>query len=359
MKLFTTSCLKLFILFFLLHGVSFGTENGIYPKELHEGVIAGKNLLLEGKYLESTDYFLSLYRRFPTFPVGALGAMLAYQAVMIENSDYTYEEEYERVVELSSHDLKNALRGNPGDPWTLLLSGGSKGVQGMFHAQKGEWLKAFMYGIDGVGFIKEALQKNPNLADGYLGLGLYHYWRSAKRLIRFIPFIGDKREQGIKEIKIALSRGTYTREIAEFALVYIYEREKNYTLALELSRDLSRRYPQNALFRIVTGKILRRALKHKEALQEFESLWAIYPQKPVVLYQLGISQFYEGSRLDLAEENLRAFLNSSHSNQKLIAFAHFTLGNIYDKQGKKELALREWNTASRLNPNLKGKKGDM
>ena len=68
------------------------------------------------------------------------------------------------------------------------------------------------------------MDKEPNLFDVYLGLGLYHYWRTARSpFIQLIAFwIPDKRELGLRQLEFVIDHGLYAPNQASYALVVSY-----------------------------------------------------------------------------------------------------------------------------------------
>lgn len=72
---------------------------------------------------------------------------------------------------------------------------------------------------------------------------------------------------------------------------------------------------------------------------------------PVALYHVGRTASLSGQRLDRGAEALRQYLASRPSDtDPSLASAHFRLGLIYEKQGKRDLARQEFETTVRLDP---------
>lgn len=95
--------------------------------------------------------------------------------------------------------------------------------------------------------------------------------------------------------------------------------------------------------------------------KQFDKAWAILdarlkakPDDMSALFGVGRTGALSGQNLDRAEKALKTYIASPPAvNAIAPANAHFRLGNVYEKQGKKDLARAEYNTALQLNPKLK------
>ena len=82
-----------------------------------------------------------------------------------------------------------------------------------------------------------------------LVVGTYYYWSSRKTaFLRWLPFIKDDRELGIKMLIVGAERSEYNRFAAMSALVSIYLDAENYKQVEEWSRRGLKSYPENRIF---------------------------------------------------------------------------------------------------------------
>lgn len=108
----------------------------------------------------------------------------------------------------------------------------------------------------------EALQRDPNLTDAYLGLGIYNYFVDTLptiiKLLRFlIALPGGDRVEGLKQLNEVAEKGTLAKPEAKFYLAKDYTRksEGQYAKALGLFQELSNQYPQNPLWKMLVGSV--------------------------------------------------------------------------------------------------------
>jgi pentatricopeptide repeat protein len=134
--------------------------------------------------------------------------MTRYQRELDENVQF--------AIEKGNHLLKKGK-----DPWVLFYVGASYGYRAFNRFRKHDWIGAYGDGKKGIKLLGEALKLDPKIYDVYLGLGSYHYWRTAKSdFIRIIAFwIPDKRELGLRQLEFSSLYGTYSRTEASYALI--------------------------------------------------------------------------------------------------------------------------------------------
>ncbi|HEY4682978.1 MAG TPA: hypothetical protein VIH17_06980 [Candidatus Acidoferrales bacterium] len=118
-------------------------------------------------------------------------------------------------------------------------------------------------------------QLDPNLADAYLGLGLYNYYVDTlsfiARIVRvFMGLPGGDKKTGTKQLELAAAKGRLISVEADFYLAKClrnYDRE--YARSTALFEKLVASYPANPLFRIMLAGNLIRVNQLDRAEKEF------------------------------------------------------------------------------------------
>jgi tetratricopeptide (TPR) repeat protein len=154
-----------------------------------------------------------------------------------------------------------------------------------FYAGMGDALTARLYGLRGEGrntaragvrareHLLRALEKNPDLADADLGLGLYNYYidtlSAAARMLRFFMGIpGGSKKDGIAELQHAIAQSVLVAPEARFYLaINLHNYDQQYEHALEVISPLVEKYPSNPLFQLVQGDLFAK-LGRKEQARE-------------------------------------------------------------------------------------------
>lgn len=110
--------------------------------------------------------------------------------------------------------------------------------------------------------LMNSLQRDPNLADANLGLGIYNFYvdtlPTPLKLLRYlIALPSGNRELGIQELQQAAEKGELTKAEAKFYLAKDFSRddEKKYGQSLELFDQLATEYPHNPLWQLVSASM--------------------------------------------------------------------------------------------------------
>jgi tetratricopeptide (TPR) repeat protein len=182
--------------------VSSGAEPAASP-EFHDVILRGIEFLEHDNYESALETFENLKERHPRHPAPHFFKAVAYQQWMTTFRLKRYQKEMEENIQLA--------------------------------IQKG---KALLY-IDakrGMASLRKALEREPALYDAYLGLGSYHYWRTAKsNFIRIIAFwVPDQRELGLRQLEFCAAQGLYARYEAIYNLIVAYFDYGKYEKAFEV-----------------------------------------------------------------------------------------------------------------------------
>jgi len=105
------------------------------------------------------------------------------------------------------------------------------------------------------------LELDPQMTDAYTGLGLYNYYvdtlSTMARVLRFFMGIpgGDKQE-GIRQLKIAMNNGPLTGVEARFYLAKnLRTYDQQYSQAADILTPLVQEYPTNSTFNLLMGNL--------------------------------------------------------------------------------------------------------
>ena len=107
-----------------------------------------------------------------------------------------------------------------------------------------------------------ATKSDPSLLDADAGLGLYNYFvdtlPSIVKMLKFLVGLpGGNRELGLQQQQRAADHGEWVRAEAKFYLAKDYSRgnEKQYAKSLQIFQELSQEYPDNVLWKLLTGSL--------------------------------------------------------------------------------------------------------
>ena len=187
-----------------------------------------------------------------------------------------FQEEFEKNIQLTI-EKGNALLKKENNPWILFYVGAAYGYRAFNHFRKHSWINAYFDAKKGVDNFEEALEEDPELFDVYLGLGSYHYWRTAKsNFLRLITFwIPDKRELGLRQLEFAFQHGAYAPEQAGYNLTAAYFDYGQYEKAMQtLNRIIEKKKTEGLSDLYYRGRLLIEFEQWPEAESVFRKIIA-------------------------------------------------------------------------------------
>ena len=143
--------------------------------------------------------------------------------------------------------------------------------------------------------------------------------------------------------------------IGHRADAFIYTQQKKPDLAKKEHADAIREQPDSAKAHSYFGQYLVNTEKDYSAgFAEFETAVKLDPGYMAAYYQIGRAAGLANANLARGEEALKKYLAyTPKENEPPLANAHYNLGAVYEKQGKKAEAARAYQAALKLNPSLK------
>jgi tetratricopeptide (TPR) repeat protein len=173
--------------------------------------------------------------------------------------------------------LDRTLGADPDDIDALYYSGLSYGLMGLYYVVRDDYIKAYWYGSDGLDFLEEVVEKDPQFIDARLGLGLFHYYVDLMPgMVKFFAAIlgyGGSREKGLAEMRLVAEKGEYFKVEARFALgVLSYFIENDLDASLKWFAVLRRDYPENPLVNLMYGIYYRQSGYISEAKEYTEKV---------------------------------------------------------------------------------------
>jgi tetratricopeptide (TPR) repeat protein len=335
-------------------------EGDLFDSTARRGIDHVYNLEFEGAEKD----FAELVRLRPGHPAGHFFlAMVDWWRILIDLEDESRDQRFLDALDNVIALADSMLEQNASDPEAVLFKGGALGYQGRLHFHRNDYLSAANAGRKALPLVEVALTLDPHNYDILLGTGIYNYYADVipneypfvKPLLLFIP--GGDKAKGIEQLVIASEKGTYARTEAAYFLMQIYYfYERDYAKVLVLAQTLTRRYPRNMIFQRYLGRAYAALANWGMAESVFRDIVARCRSgeqgyTPVVereaAYSLGTTLMSLG-RLDEALEHLYRCDELSRQTDRgepsgFMAMANLKIGNIFDLQGKRDLAVGQYN----------------
>ena len=252
------------------------------------------------------------------------------------------------------------VQSRPRDPNGHYELGATVGLMASYTASvEGRMFRAFRSAKRAYDAHERVLELDPRRKDAALVVGTYRYIVSTLsmpgRWLAYVVGFGGGRERGIAMVAEAANYRSDAQTDAQFALVLLYNREKQYDAALKVLTHLRQRYPRNRLLWLESGATALRARRLEQAdahlteglrLVSRDARRRMFGEEALWRYKLGEVQLARGNR-SAARTNLRAALDGS-ARDWVRARTHLALGKIADASGERTRAREHYTRAVRL-----------
>jgi len=245
----------------------------------------GIEFIYKRDYKNAKTHWDSLNTTHPGRAVGHVGNVLLYQALMLENFDYRYEQQYLFHSQKALEELEAGLK-KPGDEaWEHFLTGGMIGIESIHTMRRGDFVPALTRGVEAIGHVKKVKELAPKFSDPVLGDGLYKYWKTVvSQNSKLLPDGEDERVTGISLMRKAESEAVFVGPASTLALVFTWIEEREFNRSLESCMRNRRQYPQNIINSMVMGRVYMYMRKYDNSLKIFDEVLQTAPDNMRVHY---------------------------------------------------------------------------
>lgn len=246
----------------------------------------------------------------------------------------------------------------PNDPDAQYALGAALGLDASYTATiEGRVMGAFSAARRAYNAHERVLDLAPARKDAALVVGTYRYLVAnlslPARWMAYVVGFGGDRELGIRMIEEAASYAHGTE--AKFALVLIYNREKQYDKAFGVLKNLQATYPRNRLLWLEAGSTLLRAGRPADAetmlnagLDRFtkDSRQRMGGEEGLWFFKRGAARVLLKRKPEAEADLARAL--SAPARPWVKAQAHLELGKVHDLNGDRTRAVAEYDRAIQL-----------
>ncbi len=210
-----------------------------------------QRFIFNDQYEAASSLAHEMMASYPDDPASYLCLSIVLISEMFNREENLYEKEFRTLldsVESKSSKINDTTSAST-CAWMSLLSGHAKAYRSLWESHFGSFIKAIKYGHEAKIEYEKGLAFDSSLYDLYFGLGLYHYWKSAKvGLLRSVGVFSDEREKGKAELSLAVDSSVISQELAHCALIWIHLDQKENDSAVAKCRVMLNRYPDGKTF---------------------------------------------------------------------------------------------------------------
>ena len=316
------------------------------PAFVH-AIRGGLDALYLRDYAAAKERFDAISVRFPHSAVGAVGRALVWQALMMENFDFAYDAQYAQAYKVGRERLNVAMTMPGNEAWESFLKAGLLGVEAIHRMRKGNYVSSLSQGLDAMRSVQRARRLAPEMPDLLLADGIYNYWRTVvTQSTPMLPTFGDRRAEGLEQIKRAADESIFLEMPAKLALAFAHMEGRAYGEGLETTLSIHRAYPRNVINNLVLSRFYLLQRMPRRAENVLKQVLVDAPKNQRAHYYLSIAYLRTG-RTEKAMAAIDQYL-AFELSKKLRASGLYRKGNVYATRRNYERAEWHYNEAWRL-----------
>jgi hypothetical protein len=300
-----------------------------YPDPAVDSLLkSGINDIILQNYTHAQSTFEYLNKSYPKLPLGNI-----YMVANEIAKAYDYEEPFNSdyiTANLDTAETKTEilLDKNEDNLWHIYFKALVEGYYAYFQVLRSNWFSAFSNSIDAVRDFEKCLNIDTSFYEARLPIGCYQYWRSRKtEFLKWLPFVKDETEKGIKNLQLAVDKASYHRYMAINTLLWVYIDQKKYKTAISLAEKSLKQYPGSRFFMWPLARAYE-GVNIQKAIDVYNKLLVFYTSLPnsnfyneIVLKHILAQQYIKlgdkKSALELCDEILSLKNLSEYTKDKL------------------------------------------
>ena len=280
-------------------------------QRMHDVILQGIDLTMRQDYPAARAVFQSVIEKYPVNPAGYLYLAGTVQAEFSDYEDGFNRRLFDSLLAKGEALADQLIEKKDSADWGYYYAGTALSYRAFSESERGNWPSVIIDGMNSSKMFERCLELNPKFYDAMGGLGTYYYWRSKKtEFLSWLPFVSDRKKEGISLLKTAVESGTYDTFEAMNSLILVLTEEERYDEALPITLQALTRYPDNRSFLWCLVGIVER-VPHKDTAaikSAVNRLLASVVHAPVR------NQYYEAAcRLKLAQ-----FAMAEHDYRRVI-----------------------------------------
>lgn len=157
--------------------------------------------------------------------------------------------------------------------WYYLYLGNARAYAALWESRFGSFISAAKLGFSAAEAFEAGLAQDSSVYDLYLGLGSFHYWKSAKAgLLRWMGIISDEKARGIAELKLAADSSVLFRDAARQAMIWVWLDQGRYDSARAGAEQALEKYPDGNLFLWPLAEAQFHSRQFEDAIETYRTL---------------------------------------------------------------------------------------
>jgi len=284
-----------------------------YMDSVKAGLLVEAQRVLFNDRFEAADSLYSVFiERYPDDPAGYFYKAAALLGEMSDREENLYPEQFNRLLDTVEFFTAGRLESKDPRPraWMYLFSGHARAYRSLWEARFGSLLSAVRTAFKARADYDEGLKHDSTLTDLYLGLGSYHYWKSAKAgIFRWFGILKDEKDRGVEELYKAWRHSTISRESARAVLIWVWLDIEEYDSVITIAREALEKFPQGKSFLWPLAQAYFEKKDYNAALETYQKLRMKIAPAPGNYFNLIECDYYLNQcfdKLEMTDEARRA-----------------------------------------------------
>lgn len=316
-----------------------------FVQAIHEGL----EKLYKRDYAGARAHFEQTEQSYPGTGVAAVGQTLIWQALMLENFDFKYEQQWEVASQAAEESLRAQLEQPGNEGWEHFLLAGVVGIESIHLMRRERYLPALRQAFEAMDHIARAKRAAPDFVDLRLADGMYNYWRTVVTMnSKVLPDFGDHRAEGIEHMQYVENAGVFLAQPTTLAMAFTWIEEREFKKALTSCLRNRRGYPDNVINNLLLGRVYLYLGKPDSALRTFDEVIEDAPDNHRVRYYRGLALQRSGN-FEAARDEFQRYLGVDYMEDYQRAAAHYRLGQVHRRLGDDATAQIQFKAAVKLN----------
>lgn len=207
------------------------------------------------QFKEAEEKFLQVRKRYPSHPLPYFIMGLSNWWKMMPNTNIEdFDEPFLAYMDTAIRTAEKLYAKEPKNFEASFFLAAAYGFKGRLHSDREQWIKAAAAGRNALRYLRRGKELNDLSPEFMFGDGLFNYY--AVWIPENYPFLapivatfpkGDK-DLGIKQLDEVSRKAFYTRIMANYFLMFIYNGEGKTHLVAPIAKKMYENYPNNPYF---------------------------------------------------------------------------------------------------------------
>lgn len=238
-------------------------------------LLAIQDAILNEQFGPALSLSEQLIAEAPADPSGYLMAAATLLGDMTGAESNLHEERFKALLDTAVllADTALATADSAHAAWLHLYIGHARAYRALWESRFGSFIAAAKLGFSAAEAYERGLAADSSVYDLYLGLGSFHYWKSAKAgLLRWMGIIKDDKDLGVRELNLAADSSVIFGDAARQAMIWVWLDRGFYDSAAVAATIAHQRYPEGNLFLWPLAEARQKNRQYDDAIATYRRL---------------------------------------------------------------------------------------